>query len=411
MQCPPLVGTGRPPATACQHPPLQPHFRNLMARFLLAWLLPVLYGCAVAAPCPQPGRWLAPAPQARTLSQPDLMRNLADRRVVLLGEEHDDAQHHAWQLHTLAALHASRPDMVIGFEGFPRRVQPVLRRWMDGQLSEADFLRELRWDEIWGMDARLYLPIFHFARMHGIELIALNVERALVNRASREGWAAIPANEREGVSDPAPAPEAYLHRLLPAYAAHAHAQPGSDIDDPAFRRFVDGMLLWDRAMAQALAEALRQGPPERLLVGIVGRGHAEYFDGIPRQLRDLGVADSAVLLPWDLDRDCRAPPEGIADAVFGLQAKAMQSSGPRLGVELAPADGGARVHRVLEDSVAAAAGLRSGDVIRQAAGSDVRGVQGVITTVRRQSPGTWLPLRVLRDGQEIDVLAKFPAAP
>jgi hypothetical protein len=52
------------------------------------------------------------------------------RDVLLLGEQHDDADHHQWQLQVLAGLHALRPEMIIGFEMFPRRVQPVLDRWV-----------------------------------------------------------------------------------------------------------------------------------------------------------------------------------------------------------------------------------------------------------------------------------------
>ncbi len=69
-----------------------------------------------------------------------LLAAMAGRAVVLLGEQHDDMDHHRWQLQTLATLHTLRPRMVIGFEMFPRRVQPVLDRWVAGELTEAEFL-------------------------------------------------------------------------------------------------------------------------------------------------------------------------------------------------------------------------------------------------------------------------------
>jgi hypothetical protein len=31
-----------------------------------------------------------------------------------------------------------------------------------------------------------------------------------------------------------------------------------------------------------------------------------------------------------------------------------------------------------------------------------------VEIVSRQAPGTWLPLSIRRDGQEIDLIAKFP---
>jgi uncharacterized iron-regulated protein len=74
------------------------------------------------AACLAPGVWYALADDApRAVQARDLLERMAERDVVLLGERHEDASHHQWQLQTLAALHVLRPDMVMGFESFPRR--------------------------------------------------------------------------------------------------------------------------------------------------------------------------------------------------------------------------------------------------------------------------------------------------
>ncbi len=73
---------------------------------------------------------------------------LAQNRVVLLGEQHDDPEHHRWQLETLRSLLRLRPDVVVGFEMFPRRVQPSLDRWSRGELSPTAFLRDVDWSQI-----------------------------------------------------------------------------------------------------------------------------------------------------------------------------------------------------------------------------------------------------------------------
>ena len=66
--------------------------------------------------------------------------------------------------------------MVIGFEMFPRRVQPALDRWVAGELTEAEFLQQAEWGKVWSMPAELYLPLFHFARMNRIPMLALNID-------------------------------------------------------------------------------------------------------------------------------------------------------------------------------------------------------------------------------------------
>lgn len=87
--------------------------------------------------------------------------------------------------------------------------------------------------------------------------------------------------------------------------------------DDAFARFLDGQLLWDRAMAEALAGAVRDHP-DALVVGLMGSGHVVHGYGVEHQLRDLGVVDVGSLLPWDGDSDCTDLVAGVADAVFGI---------------------------------------------------------------------------------------------
>lgn len=85
----------------------------------------------------------------------DVIDELASRSVVLLGETHDDDGHHRWQLDTVTALADRRQDIALGFEMFPRRVQPVVDRWSGGQLDEASFLAAVDWPRIWGFDPEL----------------------------------------------------------------------------------------------------------------------------------------------------------------------------------------------------------------------------------------------------------------
>src|SRR5512139_2230070 len=69
--------------------------------------------------CLAPAAWTVPdGHRTHVTSAATLFAQLAKRDVVLLGENHDQLDHHRWQLQSLAALYAQRPDMVIGFEMF-----------------------------------------------------------------------------------------------------------------------------------------------------------------------------------------------------------------------------------------------------------------------------------------------------
>lgn len=279
------------------------------------------------------------------------------------------------------------------------------------------------WPTIWGIDPALYLPLFHFARQNRIPMIALNVDRALVSRISKEGWAAIPAEEKAGLSDPAPPGAAYRESLARTYlfkrsfAEHGRgetavedADTSSVIGTEEFARFVEAQLTWDRAMAEALAAA-RQRQPEALVVGIIGSGHIQYRHGVPHQLADLGIAQAAILLPVDHAQACDQLPADLADAVFIVEAAGQVATAPpkaRLGVMIETGDDGVRVTRVLEDSVAAATGIAVDDIVASAAGFPIAQAAELVEIVQRQALGTWLPLTVRRGGEDIELVARFP---
>jgi S1-C subfamily serine protease len=145
-------------------------------------------------------------------------------------------------------------------------------------------------------------------------------------------------------------------------------------------------------------------------VGVLGAGHVTDRFGVPRQLEALGVQDVAVLLPWEHAEDCEALRADVADAVFGLDATP-EAPGrkPRLGVRISRDEGGVRVLEVMQDSVAAAARIEKDDVIFEAAGSAVAETGDLIAVVQRQAPGTWLPLKLRRAGESLEIIAKFPS--
>lgn len=371
-----------------------------------------LAATAAAAPsasCLSPGQWYTPAGERTVaIALPTLLKNLAATRVVLLGERHDDADHHRWQLQVIAALHAQQPNLVIGMEMLPRRAQPVLDQWVAGQLTESDLLTRTEWARVWGFDASMYLPILHFARLNRIPVAAVNVDRAIVSEVGAKGLAAVPEEQREGVGAPAAARRAYRDRLEQVFREHGSSSDGA----AAFDRFVQAQLFWDRGFAEGLAAAAKR-PGDPLVVGIMGSGHLAHGDGVPHQLADLGFPGSAVLLPVESDTPCHDLPAGLAQAVFALAPvpASKTTAKPLLGVQLEPGADGVRIADVTAGSVADKAGLRAGDVLRQVASRPVKESRDVVAAVARQAPGTWLPVTVARDGGQIELVAKFPPEP
>ena len=380
--------------------------------------VPAIAQAADSAQCLVPGAWVRPdgaAPQR--VEGTGLIAAMAQRAVVLLGEQHDDMDHHRWQLQTLAALHAQRPDLVIGFEMFPRRVQAVLDRWVAGELTESEFLAQSEWSKVWSMPAELYLPLFHFARINRIPMLALNIEPTLTRTIAEKGWAGVPEGQREGVGQAAPPLADYEDFLFEIHGQHALAR-GKSADkaarsDAGFRNFVDSQLAWDRAMAEAMvAGRARHAAADGslpLVVGIMGNGHVRHGHGVAHQLAALGEPSVGQLMPVEAATPCAELPAGLADAVFAVPAlRQPPPPPPRLGVGLEDAEGGIRIAELTAGSLAERTGLRRGDLITEAAGAPVKRSGQLIGLIRRQPAGTWLPLQVMREGKAVEVVVRFP---
>ncbi|MEB3257274.1 MAG: ChaN family lipoprotein [Cyanobacteriota bacterium] len=317
---------------------------------------------------------------------------------VLLGEIHTSAADHTWQLGSLETLAQGRRPLVLALEMVPASRQPILTRFATGQLEEQAFLREVDWAGVWGHEPALYLPLLRWARQKQVPLLALNVEQDVVRRVRREGLAAIPAPEREGIGTPAPAGEAYRQRLRGAWQAHrtmglgeGKALPKAEAED--LERFIGSQLLRDQAMAERIAAAHRRDPA-RLVVALIGLGHMEGGDGVPNQLRHLGLNRILTLQRPELPEGCGPPPPGA-----------------RLGAYLESVDGAVWVRQVAPGSAAEAGGLKPGDRVRAVNGEPVERAGQVIRRVRELPQGEPLRLRIERGGRQLLLEMRLPSAP
>lgn len=260
------------------------------------------------------GQWFDPDAR-RDVAHSDMMQRMSRMQTVLLGETHDRYDIHRWQLHVTASLFAHRDTMAVAFEMFPRAVQPALDRWVGGELDLDAFLDEARWTEVWRFDPALYTPIFHFCRQFRVPMLAVNCRRALVTEVGKSGWEAIPEDERDGVTPAAPATPEHRQYLFDLTGGRRSDRAAQSAQAPEFDRFVRAQQTWDRAFACGIADSLK-ADPERLVVGIIGRGHLEFGHGTPFQLKELGVRNVGILLPHDHAES--EPAAGIADGVFAL---------------------------------------------------------------------------------------------
>ncbi|MEN8175864.1 MAG: ChaN family lipoprotein [Pseudomonadota bacterium] len=281
-----------------------------------------------------------------------LLEQLADKRVIFVGETHTRLDHHQLQLALLKALHDQGRELAVGAEWFQFPFQKPLDDFVAGRIPDAEMLALSGYYDRWRFDYRLYRPILDFARQHRIPVVALNAPAELIDAIREHGLEGLPAEFRNQAPSTYDRSNAlYETRLRHVFGMHANKNGN-------FERFVDIQLTWDETMAEQAARYLERHP-EKTLVIFAGAGHIAYGDGIPDRLERRTPLRAATVLPHMPGMKDRS----IADYIVATaNAEELPRSG-LLGLFLDQTADGLVVKNFSESSTAQAAGLRKGDVL------------------------------------------------
>lgn len=226
----------------------------------------------------------------QVISPEQLVERLAGAPRVLVGEKHDNPDHHALQLWLLRALEAQRTQGSLLLE----MLQPEQQAQLDAVQGQAklpdDLPKALAWQDGW--DWQLYGPIVREALQNRIALLPANLSASEMRAAYRQ------PTPLPGVKSNAPAVQAAL--LEQVRAGHCGLLPESQL--PA-------MLAVQQQRDRRIAERLLAAPQPALL--LTGAYHARKDLGVPLHLEDLGAnGDSKVLMLAEVGEPVQA---GMAD--------------------------------------------------------------------------------------------------
>ncbi len=286
--------------------------------------------------------------EAATLE--DIVRAMNNVEVVLVGEIHTDPVGHwieAELVREALALtgagvegDAVRP-MALSLEMFERDVQGILDEYLQGLITEDQFLASARPWEHYAPD---YRPMVEMAREAGVPVLAANAPRRYVNRVSRLGPEAL--NElspwARGLLPPLPFPpptEAYRaewNALMsemtmesqcpapeeeeaeddvgghppmglphgPPPEAPPHGPPaGMPTRGGSFmENGLQAQTLWDASMAKAVTTFLDEHPGA-LVLHMVGGFHVQNFTGTPEKVQFYRPGTNSLVVHMDLAED------------------------------------------------------------------------------------------------------------
>ncbi len=221
---------------------------------------------------------------AQFLGEDELIIRLMGTRYVLLGETHDNAEHHRLQAQVLERLVRLDRRPVVAFEQMDTNQQPALDRYLGEHGRDLAGLPGLgdavRWSDGW-MAWRFYQPIAEVAQGAGLPIIAANLPDATLRTVMRDP-AAVDADlaVRTRMHEPLPAAAALsLERELVAM----HCGMTGPAMGPVIQQMAVGQRLRDSAFADALVRFDRGSGG----VLIAGAGHTRTDRGVAWVLRQM----------------------------------------------------------------------------------------------------------------------------
>ena len=336
----------------------------------------------------EPSSVTVPTKAVDLRSLPDLaaiIPQLADNRVIFVGEAHTEYAHHLNQLAIIQGLQEKGIDLAIGMEYFQQPFQQSLDDYVAGKITEKELLAKSQYFKRWGYDFRMYEPILKYARDKGIPLIALNVPTETVKKVSQSGLAGLTKQERAEIpQDLDRSNSAYRTFLESVFKDHPRTIKSN------FEYFYEVQLLWDEGMAARAARYLQENP-SRALVVLAGMDHVQYGFGIPDRLtRRLPVSRAIVISGLENPYEPK-----MADFLLLAKAQTLPPAG-RLGITLEPGREGLRISEFATDSAAQAAGLRQGDRIVSLNDQPVHELPDVESVMWDKKPGDRVKVEVER---------------
>ena len=326
---------------------------------------------------------------------PAVVERAADKKIIFVGEAHDQFSHHVMELEIIKGLARKGKPIAIGMEMFERPFQKALDEYIDGKINEKELLRLTQYFKRWGFDYALYRPILLLARSAKIPVIALNMKQEIVDKVFQGGLGSLSNAEKDSLprqmdfSD-----DAYRQRLKRDFHEHKFRKGTGTFDF-----FYEAQILWDETMAESVAEFLRTHTDYQMIV-LAGIGHLAYGSGIPKRVaRRTGYDYAIILNDADLEKD-------IADYVLFPETIPGGTSA-RLMVLVRDEAGKVEVVGFPPESVSEKAGIKIGDTVLAVDHTPIHSVSDLKIELLSKQKGEKVDVKVMREsilgsGREID---------
>lgn len=247
------------------------------------------------------------------LTPAQVLDRAADSRVLIVGERHDNADHHRLQAWLTRGVMARGRRPAVVYEMMETDEQEAIDAWRATGPADASGLGEaLAWSKSGWPAWTYYAPVANAALAHGLPVLAGNLPMGTVRRLAREGLPALDAGLANDLGLLAPDATAVSEGLAEdVRSGHCGLMPEAMLAPmAAVQRARDAMMA--RVVANGLA-----APDTDMAVLIAGNGHVREDRGVPLRLSNFDVPPDQVLTVAPLEVQDGAVDPAAYGGLFG----------------------------------------------------------------------------------------------
>lgn len=227
--------------------------------------------------------------RSTAISETTLNERLFGSRFVMLGEQHDNPDHHVLQAKLVRALLEAGRHPAVGFEMLSTDDSAAVARYLARSPKDAAGLGDaVNWRRTGWPEWRFYQPIAQAALDGSVPIVATNLSKPATDAVRRNGLAGLGPALTTQLRLVEPSPETRTAMATEIREAHC-----GQASDDMIARMVDIQWARDARMAQSLA---RSGQRDGAVL-ITGAGHARRDRGVPvhlaRQVPGASIASLA----------------------------------------------------------------------------------------------------------------------
>jgi uncharacterized iron-regulated protein len=243
---------------------------------------------------------------ARYVDVAELERAAASAHFLLLGETHDNPDHHRLQARLVRAVTSSGRRPALAFEMLDTAQQPAVDAALAEPGRDADSVaKAVSWAKSGWPAFAIYRPVFAAGVEANLPIVAANLPRKVVREVVESGPEALPEPLRRSLARNEPLAPALVESLRKEMSESHCGKLPPEMFDP--------LVLAQRARDAEMAERLLASDRGAGAVLVAGTGHVRLDRGVPAYLSRDAPGRRALAVAFQEVSADRCSPEAYAE--------------------------------------------------------------------------------------------------